>query len=314
VVAPERLDGLPATGEQQYLSVGATAAARRLPGVPLATGSSRRYAALDALRGVAALAVVAYHIGVGLKLPWLAPRGYLAVDFFFVLSGFVLARAYGERLVGGRMSALEFLRRRYLRLWPVACVGTALGIVLSWPAAVQAPSVAAAGLLLLPNLWRADLTAYPYNPPHWSLWHEVVANYGYGVVAPRLTAALLGAWIAGSAFVLGYHVLAAGNGDDLWLARVAYSFAMGVAIERARPARSNVGILTLSALLILALSLGRPSRVDLALTLLLFPALVWLGASTTVGRRLGPICSAVGRASYPLYAWHMPILLRVINP
>ena len=312
MVAPERLDTLPATGEQPGLSVGATAVARRVPPPP--SSPPHRYVALDGLRGVAALAVVAYHAGVGLKLPWLAPRGYLAVDFFFVLSGFVLARAYGERLVARRMSALEFLRKRYLRLWPVACMGTALGIVLSWPAAARAPSVAGAGLLMLPNLWRADLTAYPYNPPHWSLWHELVANYVYGVFAPRLSAVLLGTWIAGSAFILSYHVLETGSGDDLRLARVAYSFAMGVAIQRARPVRANVGILTLSALLILALSLGRPSRVDLALTLVLFPVLVWVGASTTVSRRLAPICSWIGRASYPLYAWHMPILLRVISP
>jgi peptidoglycan/LPS O-acetylase OafA/YrhL len=278
------------------------------------SAAAGRYLALDGLRGVAAAAVVTYHAGVGLKLHWLVPRGYLAVDFFFVLSGFVLARAYGERLANRRVSAVEFLKKRYLRLWPVACAGTALGIALSWPAAERAWSVALAGLFMVPNFWRAGLTTYPYNPPHWSLWHELVANYVYGLLAPRLGTRLLASWIGASAVILTVHVLTAGNADDLWLARVAYSFAVGIALRRVRPAPGGVSVLALSALLVLALCAGGPSRFDLLLILVLLPAIVWAGASSTVGRRAGAVCSMAGRISYPLYACHMPMLLRLIKP
>lgn len=184
--------------------------------------ATSRYVALDGLRGLAALSVVLYHAGVGLHRRWLVPRGYLAVDFFFVLSGFVLARAYGERLADGRMTALEFLKKRYVRLWPVACAGTVLGIALSWPSAAGAPGIALANLAMFPNLWRTGLIAYPFNPPHWSLWYELVANYVYGVLARRLTSLLLAVWIVASAAILSFHVWLAGSGDDVWLARVAY--------------------------------------------------------------------------------------------
>lgn len=277
-------------------------------------GTRHRYAALDGLRGIAALGVVLYHAGAGLHLPWLVPRGYLAVDFFFVLSGFVLARAYGERLADRRMSGLSFLKKRYARLWPVACAGTVLGIVLSWPSATRAPSVAIAGLFMLPNVWRADLVAYPFNPPHWSLWYELVGNYVYGVLARRLTTMLLGGWIVVSAAVLAAHVWLAGNADEVWLARGAYSLAVGVALSRVRAARVNIGAPLLSLLLAATLALGGPSRIDLVLILVVFPAIVWLGSATVVRERLATMCGWAGVASYPLYAWHMPILLRLIKP
>lgn len=87
-----------------------------------------------------------------------------------------------------------------------------------------------------------------------------------------------------------------------------------MALRRLPPARVNVGLLALVALLAAALCIGAPSRVDLALILFLFPAVVWLGASTRVAGWLVPACAVAGLVSYPLYAWHMPILLRFIKP
>jgi peptidoglycan/LPS O-acetylase OafA/YrhL len=83
-----------------------------------------RFATLDYLRGVAALAIVLLHFryGLGVKL---LPYGYLAVDFFFVLSGFVLAHAYEERLLAG-MTPADFMRARLIRLYPLYAIGTVI--------------------------------------------------------------------------------------------------------------------------------------------------------------------------------------------
>ncbi|MFZ5745740.1 MAG: acyltransferase family protein [Pseudomonadota bacterium] len=82
-----------------------------------------RFAALDALRGVAALIVAAHHLhGQGpIFGSAFLTRGGLFVDFFFVLSGFVIAAAYGERLRAG-FPALRFLWIRLGRVWPVHAV------------------------------------------------------------------------------------------------------------------------------------------------------------------------------------------------
>ena len=79
-------------------------------GVPAASGRSDHYLGLDLMRGMAAIAVVLFHCSSRLDIPLLFVHGYMAVDFFFVLSGFVIARAYGERLASGRLT----LRRLYL--------------------------------------------------------------------------------------------------------------------------------------------------------------------------------------------------------
>ena len=82
-----------------------------------------RYRTLDALRGVAALFVVARHCG-----PWVPQFSYLGVDMFFVLSGFVLAKANDRRFAAG-MSGWEFLSRRVKRLYPLYALGLALGLI-----------------------------------------------------------------------------------------------------------------------------------------------------------------------------------------
>ena len=89
----------------------------------------RRYETLDALRGLAALAVVVFHLGQVRLAPDLVPHGYLAVDFFFVLSGFVVAHAYEEALRGS-LSFRSFALRRAIRLYPLAILGATAGLAL----------------------------------------------------------------------------------------------------------------------------------------------------------------------------------------
>src|ERR1700760_1539755 len=87
---------------------------------------SERFAALDGLRGVAAIVVVIWHLFDTGQPP--VPSGYLAVDLFFMLSGFVLAFAYGDRLKADYPVVRGFLVQRFIRLWPLYLAGLAVGV------------------------------------------------------------------------------------------------------------------------------------------------------------------------------------------
>ncbi len=90
--------------------------------------SKPRYEILDGLRGVAALMVVAFHIceaHAASPLSQAINHGYLAVDFFFLLSGFVVGYAYDDRW--GRMGLRGFFARRLIRLHPMVIMGSIIG-------------------------------------------------------------------------------------------------------------------------------------------------------------------------------------------
>ena len=76
-----------------------------------------RFVLLDGIRGLAAVAIAHRHAEVFFGRP--EASSYLAVDLFFALSGFVLAHAYGERLANGQMNPLNFMKARFLRLYPL---------------------------------------------------------------------------------------------------------------------------------------------------------------------------------------------------
>ena len=96
--------------------------------------SKPHYALLDGLRGVAALLVVWYHVFEGFQFAGNKPvidfinHGYLAVDFFFILSGFVVGYAYDSRW-GKTLTTGGFFRRRLIRLQPMVCMGALIGAV-----------------------------------------------------------------------------------------------------------------------------------------------------------------------------------------
>lgn len=93
--------------------------------------SKPHYEILDGLRGVAAVMVVIFHLfeahAGGNHLEQIINHGYLAVDFFFMLSGFVIGYAYDDRW--NRMSTVTFFKRRIIRLHPMVIVGSIVGAV-----------------------------------------------------------------------------------------------------------------------------------------------------------------------------------------
>lgn len=153
--------------------------------------SKPRYDILDGLRGVAALVILLYHVleGCGVILG----HGYLGVDFFYVLSGFVIGYAYDDRW--GRMSAGGFFKRRIIRLHPMVIIGTAIGLALYYfqtsdalPLIGQRPWWVVLLLffycclmLPMPNAWdiRGWQDTNSFNGNIWSLYWEYLANICY---------------------------------------------------------------------------------------------------------------------------------------
>src|SRR5690242_20549587 len=100
------------------------------PDVPAPQPARQHFPALDGLRGVAALAVVVFHfmeMVIGNYSQLFIGHGWLAVDFFFCLSGFVIGYAYDDRI--GAMGLRKFARVRLIRLHPMVVFGSVLGLV-----------------------------------------------------------------------------------------------------------------------------------------------------------------------------------------
>jgi peptidoglycan/LPS O-acetylase OafA/YrhL len=284
--------------------------------------AGRRYQSLDGLRGLAAMAVVIFHVRP-LVAPYF-PGGYLAVDVFFCLSGFVLAHAY-ERRLASSMSVGEFARVRLIRLWPMYVVGAALGAILALvlaakPAGPPAPHLAATiglSLAFLPT-WGGAGFLYPFDWPAWSLILELGVNAAYALFFSWLTTRRLFSLVALAGFAVLVHALRTGNtnagvtwpGVPIGMCRAIYGFFFGVLIYRHRLRIPVVPIpgLVLGAAMLLAMEFAGPRSVDgpydAAFVLVGAPLIVLLGAQARPWRG----AAALGELSYPLYAIHWPLL------
>ena len=199
------------------------------------------YELLDGLRGVAALLVVFYHIFEGLSFAaggtpiTTINHGYLAVDFFFILSGFVIGYAYDDRL-GKTMTTGNFFKRRLIRLHPMIIMGVILGTIafliqgsVQWDgkhvaiSAVMLSTLCA--MFFIPALpgaryeVRGNGEMFPLNGPSWSLFFEYIGNILYAVFIHRLSTkaltilvVLLGVGLAGFTLfdVSGYDMIGVG--------------------------------------------------------------------------------------------------------
>lgn len=177
--------------------------------------SKPRYEILDGLRGVAAIFVVIFHLfetySAGV-VHQIVNHGYLAVDFFFVLSGFVVGYAYDDRLASGKMSTMDFLKRRIIRLHPLVCMGALIGFFLFYfgggpDFGLMADAKWSQLLLLLfiaftmfPVPASMDVRGwsetYPLNGATWSLMLEYIANLLYVLFIRRLGKVALGICVA----------------------------------------------------------------------------------------------------------------------
>ncbi len=175
--------------------------------------SKPHYALLDGLRGVAALLVVWYHVFEGFQFAGNKPvidfinHGYLAVDFFFILSGFVVGYAYDNRW-GKTLTLGGFFRRRLIRLQPMVIMGAVIGAVSFLISGMERWDGTHAtlwltflafvcGCLMLPALpgmpreVRGNGEMFPLNGPCWSLFFEYIGNIVYALLIRRLSTRLL---------------------------------------------------------------------------------------------------------------------------
>jgi peptidoglycan/LPS O-acetylase OafA/YrhL len=290
-----------------------------------------RNSTLDGLRGIAAIAVCAYHLTAKLNVPGiLLIRGQIAVDFFFVLSGFVLGSVSERRLTSGQITPREFIIRRLVRFFPMSAAGVIVGgviIALFGQERVVDHTVARPVLgMFLSLFWipvsaGARLVFFPNNAL-WSLAGELIINIVFAFAAGIRLRWLVPIHLTlATAFaVLGFPGRYVGFGfQDIdlvlpTLLRVAVSFSAGVLVCRVRQrfgGASAINPVWLAALLVLPMLTPGGAAVwrsffSLAYILVLFPLLVFLAADAKpLFARAG---AALGDLSFPLYAVHLPIV------
>jgi peptidoglycan/LPS O-acetylase OafA/YrhL len=305
------------------------------------------YHIVDGLRGVAAITVVCFHIFEAYATSHLDQcinHGYLAVDFFFILSGFVVGYAYDDRR--GTMKTKDFIKRRMIRLHPMVVIGAVIGAIMFYfqGCSVWDVSKVTAGALLIATLLNALFIPatpgteirglgemFPLNGPSWSLFFEYIGNILYVLFIRKFSTKAL-AWIvfvagcglAGFAIAGPYGDLCAGfslTGIEFTggFSRLLFSFSAGLLLSRIfKPAnvRAAFWICSLSIVVLLAVpriggaaSLWMNGVYDTVCCLLFFPLLVYLGASgKTTDKYTARICKFLGDISYPLYMVHYPFI------
>ena len=284
--------------------------------------SKPHYQLLDGLRGVAALMVMWYHIFEGFATSPIDQNfnhGYLAVDFFFMLSGFVVSYAYDDRWKSS-LTLKGFLKRRLIRLQPMVVMGVFLGAITfiiqgqkQWDGTPVTPSMLFLALLL--NLFlipaipgsrlevRGNGEMYPLNGPNWSLFFEYIGNLLYALFIRKMSTRWLATLTCISGLGLTFFALCnlsgfrhLGVGWSLsdynfpgGMLRLLFSFCAGLLISRIfKPIAVRGAFWICSLLIILLLSIpyiGNENTqwtnglYDSVCILIIFPLLLWIGAS-----------------------------------
>ena len=284
--------------------------------------SKPHYELLDGLRGIAALLVIWYHIFEGFATSPIDQRfnhGYLAVDFFFILSGFVVGYAYDDRWKT-TMNTKDFFKRRLIRLHPMVILGAVLGAITfciqgceKWDGTQVSISMVMLALLL--NLFlipavpgsgsevRGNGEMYPLNGPSWSLFFEYIGNILYALFIRRfstkqLTVLVILAAIGLASFAVcnlsGYGHLGVGwslldynlLGGFL---RLLFAFSAGLLMSRIfKPVKIRGAFWICSIVLLILFHIpfvegSEPILMngvfEMFCIIFVFPVLVWLGAS-----------------------------------
>jgi peptidoglycan/LPS O-acetylase OafA/YrhL len=277
-----------------------------------------RFLALDGLRGIAALVVFTAHLRI-VPAGWPMPQSGLAVEFFFLLSGFVLAHAYEARL--GRPGAFwRFVRDRVIRLHPLLVlslvpVAVLIALTPSLHRNPLMPLTFIASAIPFPALWMHPfpVLSFPYNTPAWSLFWELVVNLLFALAAPRLSTRMLTA-VTGTLIAARLAMIASGadaGAFDITAAFRAFPyFALGMLLHRlyrqGYPAALRwAGVLAAPVLIVMLLL--PPLPFGSLLPLVVFPFVVAGGAVRDT--RFPRLCAFLGGMSYPLYVLHAPIFI-----
>ncbi len=302
------------------------------------------YPVLDGLRGVAALVVVAFHIfeaHASSHLTQIINHGYLAVDFFFLLSGFVICYAYDDRW--DKLNIGGFFKRRLYRLQPMVIMGMVIGAACFYysdstlfPLIHTVPVwkmllVMLIGFTLIPIPVSMDIRGWqemhPLDGPGWSLFFEYLANIAYALGLRKASKPVLALLTGLAAGVLIQYLVTCKTGDitggwsltaeqlRVGFTRVAFPFLAGLLLSRTvKPTQFKNAFIWCSLLLVLVLALPRFGGMqhfwmnglyEALVIILVFPIIIYLGASGDInGPATSKVSKFLGDLSYPLYITH----------
>jgi len=310
----------------------------------------KHYEILDGLRGVAAILVVAFHIfetfAGGNRFVQIINHGYLAVDFFFLLSGFVVAYAYDDRW--GKMTQWEFYKRRLIRLQPMVIMGMIIGAALYYFQAsdILFPQIATMplwklilvmfiGFTLIPLTPSTEIRGWgemhPLNGPAWSLFFEYIANILYALFFRKFSNKVMGIFVLIFAGMLINYTVFGPKGDviggwslnleqmNVGFTRLLYPFFAGILLSRLGKLIHIKGAFWVCSLLIAVIlcvprigdenSLWMNGLYESVCIILLFPLIVSIGAGGEIKNPFSlKICKLLGNISYPIYITHYPLI------
>ncbi|SHL09027.1 Peptidoglycan/LPS O-acetylase OafA/YrhL, contains acyltransferase and SGNH-hydrolase domains [Chitinophaga jiangningensis] len=310
--------------------------------------SKPHFPILDGLRGVAALTVVIFHIleaHATSSLDLMINHGYLAVDFFFLLSGFVIGYAYDDRW--GKMTMGGFFKRRLIRLQPMVVMGSVIGAIFFyfqdspiWPKIHEVPVwyllvIMVIGATMLPVTISMDVRGWnemhPLNGPAWSLFFEYIGNFLYAAGIRKLSKAALAVLVAVCGIWLACYAITSERGEMIggWtlsvqqlkigFIRLLFPFFAGLLLFRTvKLVQIKNAFLWCSLILLTVLGMPRiggaenmwANGIYESITIILvFPLIVFLGASGVLeGKAATGICKFLGDISYPIYISHYPLI------
>jgi peptidoglycan/LPS O-acetylase OafA/YrhL len=278
-------------------------------------------AALDGLRGVAAFAVLAHHIDFMSKQAVLFGHAYLAVDFFFVLSGFVMGLAYERRMSEG-LTFFSFMRLRLARLYPMVLLGAVMGCTVAvFQKRDFAPGLALAAQLAFVPFFVSRDDAYPLNSVQWSLFFEIFVNglhaasYKFLSTKSLFVAALAGG-IALILTNLHFGGLSVGYSWTNFIGgfpRVIFSYSIGLLTYRLyiknRLIKIYVPYIIILLMLLIFLAVPKISFIpDFVFVIIIFPSMMILALGSRMPSNLIRLTRWAGTISFPLYAIHVPLL------
>jgi peptidoglycan/LPS O-acetylase OafA/YrhL len=291
------------------------------------------YPILDGLRGTAAILVVIFHL-LEAYFPVLSQHpmhhGFLAVDFFFLLSGFVVGYAYDDRW--GKMTTWEFFKIRLIRLHPLVIICMVIGAVCFWfdpytngaqhVSVLKLIGVTLMSLTLLPSPdVRGWGETHSLDGPCWSLFQEYIANILYALSRKWMTKIVL--WIVviiSGIALIGVSVwrgdLGTGWGyDTFWIGftRMMFPFFAGLLLFRSGklfhiPHAYIVCSVLLTVLFFMPWFYEFNGWYEAACVVIAFPIIVAAGAGGSIDGRWAKLCNFSGAISYPIYISHYPIM------
>jgi peptidoglycan/LPS O-acetylase OafA/YrhL len=311
------------------------------------------YEILDGLRGVAAILVVTFHVfetfNGGSRFAQIINHGYLAVDFFFLLSGFVVAYAYDDRW--GKMTTWDFYKRRLIRLQPMVIMGSIIGALLFYfqSCATFAPIagtplwqmllVMVIGFTLIPITPGMDIRGWqemhPLNGPAWSLFFEYVANILYALVFRKFSIKVLSGFVFLFACLLVHYLVTGPQGDVIggWsvdkiqlrigFTRMLFPFFAGMLLSRMDKLIQVKGAFWICSLMLLVIfcvpRIGGTTHLwmnglyESFCIIVLFPLVVLIGAGGSLkSTHSTKINKFLGDISYPIYITHYPLIYTYI--